>query len=363
MIKYLGSKRRFVTTIGDLYEASGAETALDLFTGTTRVAQELCQRGAFTTAVDTATYSEVLAQCFVETDVAEVDIEEVEAVLARLDALPGVRGYFTQTFCEESRYLHPDNGMRVDAIRQAIEDDYADDLLKPIYLTSLLLAADAVDSTVGLQMAYLKQWAPRALNRMTLKVPKLIPGTGRAIRGDALTLAPNLPHVGFAYLDPPYNQHRYFTNYHVWETLIRWDKPDHYGTACKRIDARDNETKSPFNSKRTMPAALAETVAAVNADVLVLSFSNEGFVPLPDLVEMCGARGDYVAVLGFPHHRYVGAKIGIHDLKGKKVGKVSHLTNTEYMVVSGEREKVTDMIHSSGLSDTLVQADSGRLLA
>ena len=43
--------------------------------------------------------------------------------------------------------------------------------------------------------------------------------------------------VDLMYLDPPYNQHRYFTNYHVWETLVRWDAPEHYGIACKRVDA------------------------------------------------------------------------------------------------------------------------------
>ncbi len=51
------------------------------------------------------------------------------------------------------------------------------------------------------------------------------------------------------YLDPPYNQHRYFTNYHVWETLVRGDEPEHYGIACKRLDAREDSTRSVFNSK------------------------------------------------------------------------------------------------------------------
>ncbi len=57
MIKYLGSKRRLVPVLGEMFTASGARTALDLFTGTTRVAQELKQRGGIVTAVDTARYS------------------------------------------------------------------------------------------------------------------------------------------------------------------------------------------------------------------------------------------------------------------------------------------------------------------
>ncbi len=74
LIKYLGSKRRLVPVLGRLFEASGARTALDLFTGTTRVAQEFCRRGVIVTAVDTASYSEILAQCYVVTDAATVDL-------------------------------------------------------------------------------------------------------------------------------------------------------------------------------------------------------------------------------------------------------------------------------------------------
>lgn len=363
MIKYLGSKRVLVPTIGALFEASGAQTALDLFTGTTRVAQEFTRRGAFTTAVDTATYSEVLAQCYIETDANQVDFQELRQALAHLSSLRPKRGYFTEVFCEDARYLTPENGMVVDAVRDGIEDEYAGSPLKPILLTSLLLAADAVDSTVGLQMAYLKNWAPRALKPLQLRVPDLLPGTGLALRADAVEAAPTLPHVDFAYLDPPYNQHRYFTNYHVWETLVRWDKPDHYGVACKRVDSRHEETKSLFNSKRTMPSALARTVEGVRADVLVLSFSNEGFLPLTSLVGLCEGRGEHVEVLGFPHRRYVGARIGIHNQKGKKVGKVSHLGNMEYLVVVGPRDQVREMIEVSGLRGNVLDAKSGKFKA
>ncbi len=334
MIKYLGSKRVLVPTIGALFEASGAQTALDLFTGTTRVAQEFARRGAFTTAVDTATYSEVLAQCYIETDANQVDFQELRQALAHLSSLRPKRGYFTEVFCEDARYLTPENGMVVDAVRDGIEDEYAGSPLKPILLTSLLLAADAVDSTVGLQMAYLKKWAPRALKPLQLRVPNLLPGTGLALRADAVEVAPTLPHVDFAYLDPPYNQHRYFTNYHVWETLVAWDAPEHYGVACKRIDARDPATKSVFNAKRAMPDALRSVIAAVDARLLVLSYNDESWLSLDELVDACSPRGR-VEVLAFDSKRYVGAQIGIHNPAGQRVGEVSRLRNVEYVLVAG----------------------------
>lgn len=335
MIKYLGSKRRLVGELGWLYSASAATTALDLFTGTTRVAQEFCRRGAHVTCVDTAAYAEVLAQCYVVTDAAEVDAEELADALARLEALPGRRGYVTEVFCERARYFHPDNGRRIDAIRDGIDEFYADHPLRPILLTALLEGADRVDSTVGLQMAYLKEWAPRALRPLKLLPPKLTPGTGRALLGDALELAPELEPVDLAYLDPPYNQHRYFTNYHVWETLVRWDAPDHYGVACKRVDARDEANRSRFNSRREMPAALAQAIATVRADTVLVSFSNEGFVPLGELVEMCAVRGHPVEVLAFDTRRYIGHRLGVFSPQGQRVGVPGPERNIEYVLIVG----------------------------
>ena len=172
-------------------------------------------------------------------------------------ARPDVDGYFTDTFCIRSRFVQPHNGRRIDAMRDAIERDYRDSWMYPVLLTSLIEAADRVDSTTGVQMAYVKQWADRSFRPIELRVPELVAGPGAAVRADALDVVKTLGPFDLAYLDPPYNQHRYFTNYHVWETLVAWDAPEHYGIACKRVDARDPSTKSVFNDRRAMPDALA----------------------------------------------------------------------------------------------------------
>lgn len=342
MIKYLGSKRNLVPVLGAMARAVSARSAVDLFAGTTRVSQELKRSGLDVTAVDIATYTEVLARCFITSDAEALDRAALQAALDELSALPGRRGYFTRTFCEQSRFFQPKNGMRVDAIRDAIERDHADSPLHSILLTSLLLAADRVDSTTGVQMAYLKQWAPRSYRDLELRVPQLLPGTGRALRCDATDAVLELADVDFAYVDPPYNQHRYFTNYHVWETLVRWDAPDHYGVACKRVDSRNPETKSAFNRRREMPSALREVLAKLRARVVVVSYNDEAWVAPAEIEDWLRDAGhEDVRVLGFDSKRYVGAQIGIHDPQGRKVGKVSHLRNTEYLVVAGPRDQVS----------------------
>lgn len=338
VIKYLGSKRRLVPVLSDLFDRTRARRALDLFTGTTRVAQAFKSRGAHVTAVDSARCAAVLASCYVATDARAVEVAEVAELVAGLNALDGEAGYFTDTFCVRSRYFQPHNGARIDAIREAIARDHAGTALEPLLLTSLIEAADRVDSTTGLQMAYVKQWAPRSFRPLELRVPELLPGSGRAERGDACALVSALGSFDLAYLDPPYNQHRYDANYHVWETLVAWDAPEHYGVACKRTDLR-SVARSPFNSRRTMPDALAGVVRRVDAAIVVLSYNDESFLSLADLLDICQVRG-HVEVMAFPSPRYVGARIGIHDPSGRKVGTVGRLRNVEYLLVAGARADV-----------------------
>jgi adenine-specific DNA-methyltransferase len=342
MIKYLGSKRRLVPVLGELLERSGADRALDLFTGTTRIAQEWKRRGAHVTAVDSARYSAVLAECFIQTDAARVDVTGVSGALFDLQKRPGHDGYFTETFSRRARFFQEPNARRIDAVRDAIERDYAGHPWRPILLTSLLLAADRVDSTTGVQMAYLKQWAPRSYQPLELRLPDLLPGPGRAVHADATEVVAALPETGVAYLDPPYNQHRYSGNYHVWETLVAWDAPEHYGVACKRADLRDRSASSVFNRRREAPAALARLIASVPAQAVVVSGSDEGWVGPAEVADMAAGRGA-VEVLAFDSKRYVGAQIGIHNPQGTKVGRVGRTRNIEYLVVAGPPAVVARM--------------------
>ena len=338
MIKYLGSKRRLVPVLGTIARRAGARRALDLFTGTTRVAQAFKAAGAHVTAVDRASYAAVLAACYVATDATTLDRGELEEAVAALDALPGRPGYVTDTFCHRSRFFQPHNGARIDAVRDAIDRHYRGSPLEPVLLTSLLEAADRVDSTTGVQMAYVKRWAPRSYRPLQLRVPVLLPGEGRAVQGDACELAGSLGAFDLAYLDPPYNQHRYEANYHIWETLVAWDAPEHYGVACKRVDLRSSP-RSAFNSRRTILAALDRVLRSVQARMVVLSYNDESWVSLDQLVALCRPRG-HVAVLAFASDRYVGARIGIHNPAGERVGTVGRLRNLEYLVVAGEWAEV-----------------------
>jgi adenine-specific DNA-methyltransferase len=304
------------------------------------------QLGMYVTAVDTASYSEVLAKTYLELDSSKVDLEEATKAIASLNELQGKPGYFTKTFCEEARFFRPQNGERIDAIREFIESEYKGTWLYYPLLASLLIAADKVDSTTGVQMAYLKTWSRRSALDLELKVPELIKGSGLSIRADANLIVTDLPEVDLAYLDPPYNQHRYFGNYHIWETLVRWDKPEYYGVANKRVDTRLVENKSEFNSKLTMPKALENLISKLNTKTLVLSYNNESWLSRRELTDMCSGF-EQVEILDFDFKRYVGSQIGGYNQSGQLVGRPGAKRNLEHIVVAGSKQTVRAML--SGL--------------
>jgi adenine-specific DNA-methyltransferase len=332
VIKYLGSKRTLLPLITQVIASlNSSASVLDLFSGTSRVGHALKARGHRVIANDHNAYAHTLATCYVQADADDV-LADAAALVAEFNALHGKPSYFTHTFCEQSRFFQPHNGERIDAIRDAIAAKSLPPELEAVMLVSLMEAADRVDSTTGLQMAYLKAWAPRANAKLELRVPAVLPraaaGKGQALCLDALDAAATPADI--AYIDPPYNQHSYLGNYHIWESLVRWDKPAVYGTACKRTDVRDR--RSPFNSRTQFLPAFTRLIDAVAAPVLIVSFSNEGYLTREQAESILSTRGQ-VHTIERDYKRYVGAQIGIHNPAGQKVGAVSHLRNTEFLFV------------------------------
>ncbi|MEZ6210213.1 MAG: DNA adenine methylase [Phycisphaerales bacterium] len=300
MIKYIGSKRTLMPVILDAVRlAGGARTVVDLFSGTSRVGHALKGAGYRVVSNDHNAYAHTLARCYVQADAEDV-LADAGRLVREFNGMNGEPGYFTETFCERSRYFQPKNGARIDAIREAIARKGLEPELESVMLVSLMEAADRVDSTTGLQMAYLKQWAPRAFNDLELRVPEVLPrsahGKGEAHCMEAVEAA-RLLDGDVAYIDPPYNQ-----------PFVSGELP-HLGVARSvgqargvrggvqaRVDVRGR--KSAFNSRPKFAGAMRELLGAVQAPVLIVSFNNEGYLSLRDgsdagrIVGRGGGRGD-----------------------------------------------------------------------
>ena len=330
-IKYIGSKRVLLPGIlKAITTLQPRGTVLDLFSGTSRVGHGLKRLGYRVLANDHLHYAEAVARCYVAAD-RDDWCDEAQQLVSEFNQLKGAPGWFTETYCERSRFFQRHNGERIDAIREALAAKALPPELHAVMLVALMEAADRVDSTCGLQMAYLKSWAPRSHDDLQLRVPDLLPrargGKGAAHRLEAHEAAARLP-ADLAYIDPPYNQHSYLGNYHVWESLVLWDKPDVYGVAAKRVDCKTR--KSPFNSKPRCGEAFRQVIQNLRARSMVVSFNNEGYLPQDVLEPLLQERG-HVHVVEREHKRYVGAQIGIHDPKGRRVGEVSHIHNKELL--------------------------------
>lgn len=340
VIKYIGSKRVLLPAIVDLIRAMPeAHTVLDLFSGTSRVGHALKRAGYRVVANDHNAYAATLARAYVQADREDV-LRDAKRLVRELNALRGSSGYFTETFCVRSRFFQPKNGERIDAIREEIARKSLPPELEAVMLVSLMEAADRVDSTTGVQMAYLKEWAPRAFHDLELRVPDVLPrarhGKGAAMQREAIEAAREVA-VDVAYIDPPYNQHKYLGNYHIWESLVLWDKPAVYGTACKRIDCRDRT--SIFNSRPRFLAAFSSLIEAIRAKWIIVSFNDEGYLGREDAERLLAPRGS-VRTIAHELKRYVGAQIGIYNPSGEKVGTIGRLKNNEFLFVVGPQDRL-----------------------
>jgi adenine-specific DNA-methyltransferase len=201
-------------------------------------------------------------------------------------------------------------------------------------------------------MACLKQWAKRSYKPLQLRLPAMLNAAAnrpcQSYQLDALAAADAIP-ADCAYLDPPYNQHSYLGNYHIWESIVRWDQPEVYGIACKRIDCKQN--KSDFNSKPKALPTFTDLISRLRTPNLIVSFNNEGFIDRSSMEKLLSEKG-HLQTIELDYKRYVGAQIGIHNPEGDRTGVVSHLRNKEYIYIVTAKPLKTVMMSSIAAAPT-----------
>lgn len=336
MITYLGSKRKLVSQIvNTVTKVPEVTSVLDLFSGTARVGKALKEKGYTVTANDYMVYAYKLAQCYVEADKNKYQ-SDAEKLIRELKDLEGKAGYFTETFCLKAKFFHPSNGEKIDAIRERIAELSLDPILEAILLSSLMKAANRVDSTCGVHMAYLKEYPERAYTKLYLQMPELVVGEGKALNLDVNKDMSGLPEVDLVYMDPPYNQHSYADNYHIWETLVLWDKPEVYGKANRRVDLK--KYKSDFNSKPKSGPAISKLISELKTKYILMSFSNEGFLTKDSIISSLESRFE-TSYIGIDYKRYIGSQIGVYNNLGQKVGIEGPTHNKEYLFLAGPDSK------------------------
>jgi adenine-specific DNA-methyltransferase len=337
-IKYAGSKLRILPHILEMAEGLPVASVMDGFSGSTRVSQMFARNGFRVVACDIADWSHCLGTAYLLNRCEPTHYSEL---IAHLNALSPVEGWFSENYGGhdfDGSSVQPDglkrlwlfkNTMRLDAIREEIDRLNLDEISRSVALTSLILALDRVDSTLGHFASYLRDWAPRAFHDLTLRVPKLWPNEAdHAVIQDDIFDAVDHPDAqcDLTYLDPPYGSNnekmppsrvRYQSYYHIWKTVILNDRPNLVGKARRRADVSDRIAVSQFEEFRLNPEsgnhlateAIGQLIAQTPSRFILLSYSSGGRATAAELDEIILANGNLLNVRAIDHKRNVQASL------------------------------------------------------
>lgn len=303
--KYLGSKRLLSGWIcGIIRQMAGQpESFLDGFCGTGAVALEMSRTSGKVIAADNLESNCVILRGFSAASGILRGGRRVVELIARLNALPPLAGYITESYGDA--YFTTDNCMKMDAVREEIRSLRAGALVSAeehdYLLASFLLEADRVANTLGQYDAFLKNIScttgfseGRHVIDQRVRTPFLMRPLAEleALHVEALRVDLTDPEVHVsadaAYYDPPYNGRQYCDNYHVLENLARWEKPPVGGKTRKFNRAG---MKSPFSTRAGAAPALRSLLERTGSPWVFLSYSSEGILGRDEIVSILEAFG------------------------------------------------------------------------
>jgi adenine-specific DNA-methyltransferase len=355
-MNYIGSKFSLLPDIKRVIDAAGVPPsgiALDLFAGTGVVAQLLKKRGHVAYANDWQYYSYLtcvaflehnqipqfhalladkywgariqdcpllpsLPVCLARTSKPTISRSPAAQLLSYLSQIPGKSGIFCQTYCEGGDcgrlYFSKDNGARIQAIRDQVgiwsQQHLLDDRECAWIIASLLEGADRVANTASVYGAYLKHLKQSAKKPLQLYSPVPVssdhPETGhRAFceNSEQLLHALKDTRLRLVYIDPPYNSRQYNANYHILETIARWDLDQLQPRGVTGL-RKSGENRSDYCRKPKVLAAFRRLLGAINADYVLFSYSNEGLVSRHELEAMFCDHCSTVRFEEIPYRRF-----------------------------------------------------------
>ncbi len=333
-IKYAGSKLKLLPYITQMVDSVRPRTIFDGFSGTTRVAQALAGAGYYVVTNDLAIWSKEFANCYLLNNQPANYYDEL---IAHLNGLQGTYGWFSENYgghpndgcavqtdgLKKPWQLH--NTLKLDAIREEIDSLNLDGIERAVALTSLILALDKVDNTIGHYASYLKRWSPRSYNSLLLEVPgmHIRSSPNQVFHGDIFDVLEEA-EADLAYFDPPYGSNnekmppsrvRYAAYYHLWKTVCLNDRPALFGKARRRKDSSDAATLNPFEDFRrnaetgrfVAAEAIEKLISKAKANYVLLSYSSGGRATASELHKILESQGEILRVVEVNYRKNVMA--------------------------------------------------------
>lgn len=303
-MNYIGSKYKLSKFIKSEIEKNVGEMKgkvfCDLFAGTGAIARSFKTESKKVIANDVEFYSYVLNQNYIGNH------EEIQwrELIDELNLLEGIEGFIYKNYCwgsgSERQYFSDENGKKIDAIRQRIEEwNTTKEITENQYfflLTSLLENADAVANTASVYGAFLKHLKKSAQKSLLLKPAffDLNEAEHEVFNEDANSLIKEI-EGDVLYLDPPYNARQYGSNYHLLNTIALYDEFIPNG----KTGLRDYE-RSRYCQKREVPIVFEDLIKKAKFKYIFLSYNNEGLMSESEVREIMQKYGRYdLATTGY----------------------------------------------------------------
>ena len=301
-MNYIGSKYSLLDFLQDtIAEVTGygdrsSFTFADLFAGTGVVGSAYRKKGCKVISNDIQYYSFVLNKHYIE-GVPPIS----DDLLSELNNLNGEEGFVYNNYCEGSgsgrNYFTDENGKKCDAIRSELDrllkNKEIDEKTYYYFLASLINSIDKYANTASVYGAFLKKVKKSAQKQFQLELLPVIEGECGEVHNDDINLLVRNDQISgdVLYLDPPYNSRQYCTNYHVLETIARYDNPVLNGkTGLRNYD----DQKSQYCSKRTVEQVFDDLIATAKFKYIFLSYNNEGLMSLDAIKHIMSKYGKYI---------------------------------------------------------------------
>jgi len=349
IITYIGNKRALLDFIkqgvNHVQQELNQQTisTFDVFSGSGIVSRFLKNQSSSIYTNDMENYAKIISQCYLSNP-STAEIKELYGYYEQLRNqctlmvqsylesesrfTPELPGFISELYAPkdidniqsgERCFYTPYNACYIDCMRQLIAKTVPEDK-QHFFIAPLLSEASIHANTGGVFKGFYKNSrtgigkfggnGANALTRITghIDLPFPIFSQNKCpyniYRQDANTLAKSgvIPTVDLAYIDPPYNQHPYGSNYFMLNLIASYTRPQQENIS--RVSGIPKDwNRSLYNKKKESVATFTDLVQNLNAKYLMISFNNEGFISQEEMIEILNSVGS-VTVLESPYNAY-----------------------------------------------------------
>ncbi len=332
-MNYIGSKFKLSSWIEEevkkvVGDDLSEKVFCDMFAGTGIVGRTFKKDVKKVISNDLEHYSYVLNKNYIEN---HEEIADKEQYIEELNHLPLIEdGFIYQNYCmgsgSERQYFSDENGKRIDTMRTKIKEWYEhqkiEDDLYYFLLASLVESADKVANTASMYGAFLKQIKKSAAKELILAPAHFIENdhTHQVFNMDSNLLIEQISG-DILYLDPPYNQRQYSSNYHLLNTITLYDDFEPKGKTGLR-----EYNRSDYCKKREVHHSFEALIKNAKFKHIFLSYNNEGLMSEEDVKNIMLKYGEYQLVTK-EYQRFKADKTENRNHKANKTYEYLHLLN------------------------------------